>query len=264
MLPIELGAKKLLLSRKTNILSLRKKNTNFTNIKKTNNMLKTITNLGLLTIFLISTGAVNAQKLKSFGSSIEIKAGPVKKKVPYLDVISYLGHASPGTENEVKDGKKFYYIYLWIPAIAPEIGLRMISPAGDAKTKNPIMGAGYEENKDSKEFFDTYITLERSSVFTKEGIAGSSDATWTTLARNDDSGEMPKQPSGRKYNSLLRYQSEVNDPLKALTVGLYRIGFTSYKKGEVNGTFLAQVGSPVKLPGVVMSNTIDGLLEQME
>jgi hypothetical protein len=226
--------------------------------------MKTIKSLSLLIIFLLTIGTIDAQKLNTFGSSIEIKAGPVKKKVPYLDVISYLGHASPGTENEVKDGKKFYYIYLWVPAVAPELGLRMMSPAGKVKTKNPIMGAGYEENKDSKDFFDTYITLERSSVFTKNGIADSENATWTTLEKNDDSGEMPKQPSGRKYNSLLRYKSQVSDPLKALTTGLYRIGFTSYKKGEVNGTFLAQIGSPVKLPGIVMSNTLDGLLAQME
>jgi len=226
--------------------------------------MKSIKNVSLLIIFLFAIGNVNAQKLKAFGSSIEKKVGPVKKRVPYLDVISYLGHASPGTENEVKDGKKFYYIYLWVPAVAPELGLRMMSPAGDAKTKDPIMGAGYEENKGSKDFFDTYITLERSSVFTKDGVADSANATWTTLAKNDDSGDMPKQPSGRKYNSLLRYESQVGDPLKALTKGLYRIGFTSYKKGEVNGTFLAQVGSPVKLPGVVMSNTIEGLLEQMK
>ena len=226
--------------------------------------MKSLKTISLLCVFFFAIGNMNAQKLKAFGSSIEKKVGPVSKKVPYLDVISYLGHASPGTENEVKDGKKFYYIYLWVPAVATELGLRMTSPAAAAKIKNPIMGAGYEENKDSKDFFDTYITLERSDVFTKDGIAGSEGATWTSLAKNDDSGEMPKQPSGRKYNSLLRYESKVGDPLKAITTGLYRIGFTSYKKGEVNGTFLAQVGSPIKMPGVVMSNTIEGLLEQMK
>ncbi|MGB0879092.1 MAG: Lipl32 family lipoprotein [Polaribacter sp.] len=226
--------------------------------------MKTIKSLSLLVIFLCAIGTTNAQKLKKFGSSIEKKMGPVTKKVPYLDVISYLGYASPGTENEVKDGKKFYYIYLWVPAVAPELGLRMMSPAGKTKIKKPIIGAGYEENKKSKDFFDTYITLERSTVFTKEGIANSADATWTTLQKNDDSSEMPKQPSGSKYNSLLRYKSQVGNPLKALTRGLYRIGFTSYKRGEVNGTFLAQIGSPVKLPGIVMSNTIDGLLEQIK
>ncbi len=227
--------------------------------------MKLIKNASLLILFVFAASStVNAQKLKAFGSSIEKKVGPISKRVPYTDVVSYLGHAAPGTESEVKDGKKFYYIYLWIPAVAPELGLRMMSPAGKTKTKNPIIADGYEDNKDSKDYFDTYITLERSSVFTKDGIAGSASAAWTTLERNDDSGEMPKQPSGSSYNSLLRYKSKVGDPLKALTKGLYRIGFTTYKKGEVNGTFLAQVGSPVKLPGVVMSNTIEGLLEQMK
>lgn len=70
-------------------------------------------------------------------------------------------------------------------------------------------------------------------MFTKGGIADSANATWTTLKKNDDSSEMPKQPSGRKYNSLLRYKSKIGDPLKALTIGLYRIGFTSYKKEKL-------------------------------
>lgn len=231
---------------------------------KNNLFMKLIKNVSLLVVFFMAFGTTNAQKLKAFGSSIEKKVGPVTKRVPYLDVISYLGHASPGTEDEIKDGKKFYYIYLWIPAVVTELGLRMVSPAGGTKTKNPIVGAGYEDNKGSKDFFDTYITLERSNVYVKEGTAEIKNATWTTLKKNDDSSELPKQPSGRKYNSLLRYESKVGDPLKALTKGLYRIGFTSYKKGEVNGTFLAQIGSPIKIPGVVMSNTIEGLLEQMK
>lgn len=110
--------------------------------------MKLIKNVSLLLVFLTTMGTINAQKLKSFGSSIEKKVGPISKRVPYLDVISYLGHASPGTENEIKDGKKFYYIYLWVPAVAPELGLRMMSPAGKSKTKNPIIGTGYEANKD--------------------------------------------------------------------------------------------------------------------
>lgn len=222
--------------------------------------------LQLFTIALIAIFAVqktNAQKLKAFGSSIEKKVGPVTKKVPYTDIVSYLGHAAPNTEDEVKNGKKFYYIYVWVPAVAPELGLRMMSPA-NAKVKNAIKGATYDANAKSKDYFDTYITLERSDIFTTEKIKDAAGASWTTLARNDDSGEMPKQPSGSSYNSLLRYKSKTGDPLKALTRGLYRIGFTTYKKGEVNGTFLAQIGSPVKLPGVVMAKSIDELLAQIK
>ncbi|WP_459210593.1 Lipl32 family lipoprotein [Aquimarina rhabdastrellae] len=215
--------------------------------------------LALLCIFALGvTFNGNAQKLKKFGSSIEKKIGPKTIKVPYTDVITYAGYASPGNEDEVKDGKKFYYIYVWVPAVAPEIGVRMMSPVGKTKLKKAIVSEAYEANKGSKDYFDTYITLERSDITSKDNISEDAvkSANWTTLARNDDSGEMPKIPSGRKYNSLLRYKSQVGNPTKALTVGLYRIGFTTFKKGEVKGTFLAEVAAPVKLPGVVMAKTI--------
>jgi len=218
----------------------------------------------LTLIVFFAIGNVNAQKLKAFGSSIEKKIGPVTKKVPYTDIVTYLGHAAPNTEDEVKDGKKFYYIYVWVPAVAPELGLRMMSPVGKTKTKKAIKGATYDANAKSKDYFDTYITLERSNILTEDKISNASNASWTVLARNDDSSEMPKQPSGRGYNSLLRYKSKVSDPLKALTRGLYRIGFTTYKKGEVKGTFVAQIGSPVKLPGIVMAKSVDELLAQMQ
>jgi hypothetical protein len=206
-----------------------------------------------------------AQKLKSFGSLTEVKAGPITKKVPYTDVNSYLGYAAPDTEDEIVDGKKFYYIYLWVPAVAPELGVRMMSPVTKkTKVKDPIMGASYEANKGSDAFFDTYITLERSDVITKNGIANIEAANWWSLAKNDDSSEMPKQPSKKSYNSLLRYKSKVGDPKGALTRGLYRIGFTSYKKGEVKGTFLAQLATPVKMPGVLMAKTPEELLKLMK
>jgi hypothetical protein len=221
--------------------------------------------ISLVTVLMLCAFSnANAQKLKAFGSSIEKKIGPVTKKVPYTDVVSYLGHAAVDTEDEVKDGKKFYYIYVWIPAVAPELGLRMMSPAKKVKVKKPIKSATYDANAGSDDYFDTYITLERSDIFTKDKISNAPNASWNVLAKNDDSGELPKQPSGRKYNSVLRYKSQAGDPLKALTKGLYRIGFTTYKKGEVKGTFLAQIGSPIKLPGVVMAKSIDELLAQIK
>lgn len=207
---------------------------------------------------------VQAQKLKAFGSSKEVKAGPITKKVPYTDVNSYLGYAAPNTEDEIVDGKKFYYIYVWVPAVAPELGVRMMSPVTKkTKVKNPIIGAGYEENAGSDAFFDTYITLERSDVVTKAGMANMDAANWWTLAKNDDSSEMPKQPSKRAYNSLLRYKTNTGDPKGAITRGLYRVGFTTYKKGEVNGTFLAQIAAPIKLPGVIVAKTPEEILAQL-
>ncbi|PKV49883.1 putative surface lipoprotein [Aquimarina sp. MAR_2010_214] len=216
----------------------------------------------LLSIFALGTSVdAQAQKLKKFGGLTEKKIGPKTIKVPYTDIVTYLGYAAPGNEDEVKDGKKFYYIYVWVPAVAPELGIRMMSPVGKNKVKGATQSAAYTENAGSSDFFDTYITLERSDIISKDKISAEAakSANWTVLERNDDSSEMPKQPSGSSYNSLLRYKSEVGDPLKALTAGLYRIGFTTYKTGEVKGTFLAQVAAPIKLPGVVMAKTIEEL-----
>ncbi len=218
----------------------------------------------LIVIAILAFGTTfntSAQKLKKFGSSIEKKIGPKTIKVPYTDVVSYLGYAASGNEDEVKDGKKFYYTYLWVPAVAPELGVRMMSPVGKTKIKNATKSAAYTENASSEEYFDTYITLERSDIISKDNISQDAvnSANWVTLERNDDSSEMPKQPSGSSYNSLLRYKSEAGNPTKALTVGLYRIGFTTYKTGEVKGTFLAEVAAPIKLPGVVMAKTIEDL-----
>lgn len=200
----------------------------------------------------------DAQKLGKFGSSIEKKFGPKTIRVPYTDVISYAGYATTGSEDAIVDNKKFSFIYVWIPAVAPELGVRMLSPVAKTKIKKAILSAGYKENKSSKDFFDTYITLERSNIFSSKNITVESvkNAKWTVLASNDDSSEMPKQPNGRSYNSLLRYKSQLSNPAKALTVGLYRIGFTTYKRGEVKGTYLAEVAAPIKLPGVVMAKTI--------
>jgi len=221
--------------------------------------------IGVICIILLSTNTLSAQKLGSFGSSISKKIGPKTIAIPYMDAITYLGYAALGNEDEVKDGKKFYYLYVWIPAVAPELGVRMMSPVGGTKVKKAIESKAFVENKDSKDYFDTYITLERSTIISKDDISeeGIANATWYTLASNDDSSEMPKDPKGRSYNSLLRYKSSVDDPLKALTIGLYRIGFTTYKTGEVIGTFLAEVASPIKLPGVGVAKTIEDLLEQI-
>ncbi len=207
----------------------------------------------------------DAQKIGTFGSSVTESAGPVTIRIPYHDVISYLGYAAEGTEDETRDGKKFYYLYVWIPAYAPELGVRMMSPAAKEGVKEPIIvSEAYKEHEDSKDFFDTYITLERSDIFNPEDVTEENvnGANWIILDSNDDSREMPKQPNRKKYNSLLRY-GNLTGSSEALIVGLYRIGFTSYKKGDVKGTFLAQIGSPVKLDGVAIAKTIEELRKQM-
>jgi len=212
--------------------------------------------LACLTCFAITISAT-AQKLDKFGADLAKKSVMGKEiRVPYTDLTSYYGFIKPGAApDEVKNGKKMYYIYVWIPIAAPEIGVRMISPVPDSAkpTEKDYVSPDYIANAaDKKSFFDTWVTLERAEGILKiEDVASKAKtAKWVTIDKNDDSSEMPAQPSGSKYNSLMRITSDTSNPTKSLVMGLYRIGFTTYKTGEVQGSFLAQLGAPIKLPGV--------------
>ncbi len=211
--------------------------------------------------------SANAQKLDKFGADLGKKSMMGKEiRIPYTDLTSYFGFIKPGAApDETKNGKKMYYVYVWIPVAAPEIGVRMISPAPEnlKPGAKDYVTADYTANAaDTKSFFDTWITFERAEGIMKieDAAAKAKTAKWVTIETNDDSGEMPAQPSGSKYNSLMRVTSEVSNPTKALVMGLYRIGFTTYKTGEVQGSFVAQIGAPVALPGVAVSAKPDGLM----
>ena len=204
--------------------------------------------------------SASAQKLDKFGADLGKKSVMGKEiRVPYTDIQSYYGYIKPGSApDEVKGGKKMYYVYVWVPVAAPEIGVRMISPAPDSMkpSDKDYVSAAYKDNAaDTKSFFDTWVTLERAADVLKieDAATKAKSAKWITIDKNDDSGEMPAQPSGSKYNSLMRITSSTSDPTHSLVMGLYRIGFTTYKTGEVQGSFLAQIGSPVKLPGVAIA-----------
>ncbi|GHT53206.1 membrane protein [Spirochaetia bacterium] len=230
--------------------------------------------LGILGIALVfglagcasTGGSKGGAKLPAFGADLLAKSSPVPGgnsiRIPYSSLISYYGYAKAGAEpDEMVEGHKTWYIYVWIPAVAPEIGVRMISPApkGAEPQEGDFKSATWEEGKtDTEHYFDTWISLERAgNVTSPEDIAGASD--WNRYGYNDDSSEMPKNPAGLVRNSLFRVSTDTSNPLKALVRGLYRVGFSTYKAGEVEGTFLAQIGAPIDLPGVVV-----GTLEEVQ
>ncbi|MBK9980944.1 MAG: Lipl32 family lipoprotein [Saprospiraceae bacterium] len=222
----------------------------------------------IMLTFLICFGIgmmVNAQKLDKFGAEMGKKSLMGKDiRVPYTDLVSYFGYVKPGAApDETRDGKKYYYLYMWIPLAAPEVGIRMVSPIPSSlkPAETDFIGPEYKANEaETTLYFDTWITLERAfDVTSAENIAKGKTSKWASYGTNDDSSELPAQPSGSKYNSLMRITSETSNPAKALVAGLYRIGFTTYKTGEVQGGFVAQVGAPVKLPGVAIASSLDGL-----
>ena len=180
---------------------------------------------------------------------------------------SYYGYIdSEKLPDEVRGGKSYYYLYVWIPLAVPEIGIRMVSPIPskmNPKNKDFVSETFKLNSSDRVKFFDTWISLEKASnVISKESAVNNFEThEWNQISYNDDSSELPKQPSGNKYNSLLRKISDINDPLNSLTVGLYRIGFTTYKRGKVEGGFIAQIGTTIKISGVKIVDDINNLIE---
>ena len=213
----------------------------------------------------------NAQDLPTFEADLgKTEAFGVEVRVPYTDVISYYGYIKPGAApDEEVGGKKYYYLYMWIPVASPEIGIRMISPIPKKMKpeKDDFVMDEYTANADDKKsYFDTWITFQRAlNVISESDIdtTGQSN-TWVKYDQNDDSSELPKQPSGNKYNSLMRISTNTSNPEKALVVGLYRIGFTTYKTGEVQGSFLAQIGAVVDIPGVKIARDLVSLKAAMD
>lgn len=201
--------------------------------------------------------------LPSFGADMgkqEMMGREVR--VPYTSLASYYGYIQPGAEpDEVREGKKMYYLYLWVPAVAPEIGVRMLSPvAGLAKPgKGDFVHPEYDKNAAGTAYFDTWVRVERCLAAVAPEDITKPCGQWQNYGDNDDSSELPANPGGQKYNSVLRITSDPNDPMKALVRGMYRIAFTTYKTGEVEGTFLAQVGAPVELPGTAIAKTPEEL-----
>ena len=203
-------------------------------------------------------GATACASLPPFGSDLgkqQIQGEDVRP--PYSSLASYFGFIMPGAEpDEVRDGKKMYYVYLWLPAVTPEMGVRMLSPVkGIAKPQSTadFVDPAYDSNKDSDAYFDTWIRFERCLAAVNPEDITKPCAQWVTFGENDDSVELPAQPSGQKNNSVLRLANSNDDPLKTLVRGLYRIAFTTYKVGDVQGSYLIQVGAPVDLPGVVLA-----------
>ena len=212
------------------------------------------------TVFVMSTSMVFALG-NPLTSSKKIKKLGVEVSAPYAKYSKYYGYVDKNVKPEGKyKNKDAYYLYVWVPAAADEIGVSMVSPAkGKPKKKKDFQHSNYKAGikADKKAYFDTYLVLDRLSVIDPAKI-NKGGKVLSTLQTNDDSGELPANPSGSKYNSLLRHISEVGSPTKAIVRGLYRISFTSFR-GNVKGSYLATVGT--NIPGIKIASSLEELHE---
>lgn len=244
---------------------------------------KNISIMALITA-LLSLGLVNCKSLggglpgmpSGFSVSKTVMGKTVNKELPYPATINYYGYIKPGaTPDGMVDGsKKAYYLYVWVPAVIAEMGVRMISPTGEIgkPSKDDFVSAAYKQassaDKNMPNWFDTWIRVERmKAIMPDQIVSGSKDAV-QKLLDDDDGDRTYEEKRHSKYNSFARIALPSPptsldalknlDPKKLLVRGLYRISFTTYKPGEVKGSFVASVGLmfPPGISGVspVISN----------
>lgn len=212
--------------------------------------------LGLVVVSLLGACA----HLPTFGADLGKQvAKKGETRTPYQTRLRYYGWVQPGTEpDEIREGKKMYYLYVWIPANTPEIGVRMVSPArlaGAPDKHVDFVDPMCSSHKSTSIYFDTWVRFERCLAAVSPEDVAKPCAQWVSFGENDDSDELPANPSGQRYNSVLRVASNPEDPLKVLVRGMYRIAFTSYKVGAVQGTFAAEIGSVTELVGAAIART---------
>jgi hypothetical protein len=119
----------------------------------------------LFVISLLFAKWTSAQDLPTFDADLGKKTVFGEDiRIPYTDVISYFGYIKQGaTPDEEIDGKKYYYLYMWIPVASPEIGIRMVSPV--PKSMKPGTGDfvmdEYTANKDDKKSYLDNLSARR-------------------------------------------------------------------------------------------------------
>lgn len=199
--------------------------------------------------------------LPTLTSSVTKGFGFAKVAAPYANSVNYFGYIDKSSAPDEKiKGKSAYYIYVWVPAALDELGVRMISPVGDlAKPeKADFVQDNYtKKNKsDPDKWFDTWLRVERMSIIDPKNIKNAKKSL-QVLGNNDDGDDTYEEERHAKYNSLVRIQTKLNSPTKALIRGLYRIALTTYKTGEVEGSFVATIGANV--PGIKIATSLEEL-----
>ena len=233
-------------------------------------MIKKWLSTSLLSLGLVSMSAtadfslnklVSGDELPKLTSNKKTGFGFASVRAPYVNDVNYFGYIDENAKPDaVVKGKNAFYLYMWVPAAADEIGIRMISPVGDlAKPEaddfiHPNYAAA--SKADPEQWFDTWIRVERMNVIDPAKI-NTVGSVINVLDEDDDGDDTYDEKRHAEYNSLVRIETELNSPTKALVRGLYRITLTTFKKGDVAGSFIATVGS--NIPGIMVAESADKL-----
>lgn len=189
-------------------------------------------------------------------------------RTPYASTRAWFGHLSSETAPDTAEGDApLRYLYVWLPNAAPELGVRVVSPAAGWATPaaDDLQGPGFADHAAAPAGFDPTVTLERCvNAMNPEDLLVACDY-WAALGENDDSTELPPPPESKeKTNALVRVTSEPDEPLRALIRGLYRVGVWSAKGAPPDGTYWLQLGAARDVGRILIARTPAELAAQLQ
>lgn len=217
---------------------------------------KTIVLAAMIAAFAVSSCVSQMYTLKSSASKT---VSGKEVKASYSNVVNYFGYVSQDMKPGGKyKGRNAYYLYVWVPAAIDELGTAVYSPCDITPGSGDFVHPEFKKNfsADSRTFFDTFIALDRMVIIDPDKIKSGTGAVVMPLEINDDTSEIPANPGGQSYNSIIRAISNRKNPTKTLVKSVYRLTLTSLK-GSVKGSYLCQIGTNV--PGVKIAASLEEL-----
>ncbi len=207
-------------------------------------------------VLLCGFGFGSSSDLPVLTSSKSKSLGFTTIQLPYANSINYFGYVDKHSKPDaVVNHKSAFYLYVWVPAAIDELGVRMISPVGDLgkPKKDDFVHPNFNKKASTTDWFDTWISIDRMSITDPKKIKTGGHVL-AHLGSDDDGDDTYEEKRHSSYNSLLRIETSMSSPKKALVRGLYRITLTTFKHGEVKGSFVATIGS--NIPGIKVAESL--------
>lgn len=167
-------------------------------------------------------------------------------QTPYASTVNWFGYIANEAPAPPEGEAPRRYLYVWLPNAAPEVGVRVVSPVAGWTTPeaDDYQSPDFAAHAEALTGFDPAVSLERCvNAMNPEDLLVPCEY-WSALGENDDSTELPP-PVGTevKTNALMRTVSNPDEALEALIRGLYRVGISAGKGGELAGPYWLQVGA---------------------
>jgi hypothetical protein len=202
-------------------------------------------------LFVFSHMPTSAQRMGPFCSfSVNYDQSGQESIGPYIGTVRYFNFfEKDDPADDTSKNQNRYYFYFSLPVSTNEIGARAVSPIPTTilPARGDQVAVNYFENESNKgDFFDPVIIIEKC-ISDENG-----NSQWIELGMNDNSEELPAQPTGERKNALVRVTSDTADVNKMLVPALYRVVVMDKNDLPAIGGCFIQVGITKQVTGFML------------